>query len=65
MAQVDVRLIENGEASYFTVDLERVPVVGDLIELQGTYFKVNSVTFGIDSAHEALVPRVVAEQYGS
>jgi hypothetical protein len=65
MAQVDVRLIENGEALDFTVDLPRVPVVGDLIQFQGTYFKVNSVTFGIDSTHEALIPRVVAEQYGS
>lgn len=36
MAQVDVQLIENGEAQDFTVDLGRVPVAGDLIELQGT-----------------------------
>jgi hypothetical protein len=64
MAQVDMHLIENGEAQDFTVDLGRVPVAGDLIELQGTYFKVASVTFGIDSAHEALIPRVVAEQFG-
>jgi len=42
-----------------------VPVAGDLIELQGTYFQVASVTFGIDSDHGALIPRVVAEQYGS
>jgi hypothetical protein len=46
------------------MDLGRVPVVGDLIELQGTYFKVASVTFGIDSDHEALIPLVVAEQFG-
>jgi hypothetical protein len=65
MAQVDVHLIENSEAQDFTVDLGRVPVAGDLIELQGTYFKVASVTFGIDSDHGALIPRVVAEQYGS
>jgi len=65
VARVDVHLIENREAQDFTVDLARVPVVGDLIDLQGTYFKVNSVTFGIGSAHEAQIPRVVAEQYGS
>jgi hypothetical protein len=65
MAQVDVHLIEDGEAQDFTVALARVPVAGDLVELEGTFFKVSSVTFGIYNTHEALVPRVVAEQYGS
>jgi hypothetical protein len=64
VAQVGEQLIENGEAQDFTVDLGRVPVAGDLIELQGICFKVASVTFGIDSAHEALIPSVVAEQFG-
>jgi hypothetical protein len=65
MAQVDIHLIDGDVAQDFTVDLGRVPVAGDLIELQGTYFKVTTVTFAIDSAHEAQIPRVVAEQYGS